>query len=105
MDELLLERFLDYTKWTKDAANKKFRTINYWKARREAKQSMDNLPKYKVGDKVKIRLFQRHKLDPYYIGPYTILEITWNTVKLQEDQSGVILKRNIHIKNILPYRE
>jgi len=105
MDELLLERFLDYTKWTKDAANKKFGTINYWKARREAKQSMDNLPKYKVGDKVKIRLFQRHKLDPYYIGPYTILEITWNTVKLQEDQSGVILKRNIHIKNILPYRE
>jgi len=105
MDELLIERFLEHTKWVKDAANKKLGSINYWKTRRDAKRSMENLHNYQVGDKVKIKLFQRHKLDPFYIGPYTIKEITWNTVKLQEDKTGIILKRNIHIKNILPYRE
>ena len=105
IDEVLIERILEHTKWVKDAVNKKLSTINYWKIRRKAKRSMEKLPEYKVGDKVKIKLFQRQKLDPYYIGPYTINEITWNTVKLQEDRSGVILKRNIHIKNILPYRE
>ena len=105
IDEVLIERILEHTKWVKDAANKKLGTINYWKTRRKAKRSMEKLPEYKVGDKVKIKLFQRQKLDPYYIGPYTIKEITWNTVKLQEDRSGVILKRNIHIENILPYRE
>jgi len=105
MDELLLERFMEHTKWVKDAANKKFGTINYWKTRREAKRSMDNVNDYKIGDKVKIRIFQRSKLDPYYVGPYTIEEITWNTVKLKEDRTGIILKRNIHMKNILPYQE
>ena len=105
MDELLLERFIEHTKWVKDAANKKFGTINYWKTRREAKRSMDNVNDYKIGDKVKIRIFQRNKLDPFYVGPYTIEEITWNTVKLKEDRTGIILKRNIHMKNILPYKE
>jgi len=105
IEELLLERLIEHTKWIKDAANKKFGTINYWKTRREAKKSMEKIHEYKIGDKVKIRMFQRHKLDPYYIGPYTIKEITWNTVKLQEDKTGIILKRNVHIKNILPYRE
>jgi len=47
------------------------------------KEVWKKLPEYKVGDKVKIKLFQRQKLDPYYIGPYTIKEIAWNTVKLQ----------------------
>jgi len=56
--------------------------------------------------KVKIRRFQRHKLEPYYSGPYTIKEITWNIVKkLQVDRTGIILQRNIYIKNILPYKE
>jgi len=77
--------------------------INYWKTRRKAKRSMEKHPEYKVGNKVK--LFQRQKFDLYYIGPYTIKEITCNTVKLQEDKTEKILKRNIHIKNILPYRE
>ena len=76
IDEILIERILKHTKWVKDAANKKLGSINYWKTRRKAKLSMEKLPEYKVGDKVKIKLFQRHKLDPYYIGPYTIKEIT-----------------------------
>ena len=105
MDELLIERFLDHAEWVKKAANKKLGTINYWRTRREAKESMLNKYNYKIGDKVKIRLYQRSKLDPYYLGPYTIREISWNTVKLQDDRTGVILKRNVHVKNILPYRE
>ena len=105
IEEILIERFLEHAEWVKNAANKKLGTINYWKTRREAKYSMENKNNYKIGDKVKIKLFQRHKLDPYYIGPYTIKEISWNTVKLQEDKTGTMLKRNVHIKNILPYRE
>jgi len=66
MDELLIERFLEHQRWIKEAANKRLGTINYWKTRREAKQSMSNKNNYKIGDKVKIRKFQRHKLEPYY---------------------------------------
>ena len=101
IDELLIKRILELTKWVKDVANKKFGTINYWKIRREVKWSMEKLPEYKIGNKVKIKQFQKHKLDPYYIGPYTTKEIIWNTLKLQEDRSRII----IYIKNILPYRE
>lgn len=80
-------------------------TINYWKTRREAKRSIEKVPEYKVGDKVKIKVFQRHKFDPYNTGPSSIKDATWNTVKLQEEKLGIILKKNIHVKNILPYRE
>jgi len=60
MDELLIERFLEYAKWIKDAANKRLGTINYWKTRREAQISMENKMNYKIGDKVKVRQFQRN---------------------------------------------
>ena len=63
MDELLIERFLEHQRWIKEAANKRLGTINYWKTRREAIQSMSNKNNYKIGDKVKIRRFQRHKLE------------------------------------------
>jgi len=80
MNKLLIERFLEHTKWIKDAANKRLGTINYWKTIREAQIRMENKTNYKIGDIVKVRQFQRNKLDPFYTG-YTILSISWNTVK------------------------
>jgi len=54
---------------------------------------MEKVHENKVSDKVKVKLFQRHKFYPYYIGFYSIKVIIWNTVKLQEDRSGTILKK------------
>jgi len=53
--------------------------------------------------KEKIRRFQRHKLEPYYSGPYIIKEIIWNALKkkIQEDRTGIIFQRNVHIKTKL----
>ncbi|ORX44040.1 hypothetical protein BCR36DRAFT_249145, partial [Piromyces finnis] len=103
IEELLMERFIDHAKWVKQAASKMLGTINYWKSRRLAQQSMNNKINYKIGDKVKIRNQQRNKLEPYFIGPFIIREISWNTAKLQDELTGQYLERNVHFKNILPF--
>ena len=68
IDEVLIERILEYTKWVKDAANKKLGSINYWKTRRKAKRSMEELPEYKIGDKVKI-IISKTKIGPILYWP------------------------------------
>jgi len=34
---------------------------------------MEKTHEYKIGNKIKFRIFQRHELDPHYIGSYIIL--------------------------------
>eukprot|EP00833_Pecoramyces_ruminatium_P007356 jgi/Orpsp1_1/1181388/evm.model.c7180000077042.1 len=105
LDEILMERFLEHAKWVEKAAKKMLGTIKYWESRRQENISMKNKNKYKVGDKVKVRNFQRTKLEPYFIGPFIIKSISWNTVKLQDEITGKTLERNVHIKNILPFKD
>jgi len=60
--------------------------------------------KYKVGYYVLIRLFNRSKLDPYFYGPFKVVkEPKYNTVVLEDPNTGKLLSRNVHLKNIYPY--
>ena len=51
-----------------------------------------------------IRLIGRSKLNPYFYGPYKVVnKQKFNTVVLEDPQTGKLLDWNIHIKNIFPY--
>ena len=104
-EEVLMERFITHAKWVKKAASKMLGTLKYWEARQKSKLSMKNKDNYKCGDLVKVRNFNRTKLEPYFRGPYQIIDISWNTVKLKDLETGQELSRYVHFKNILPYHE
>ncbi|ORX63339.1 hypothetical protein BCR32DRAFT_287832 [Anaeromyces robustus] len=57
---------------------------------------MKNKNNFKIGDLVKIRNHQRTKLEPYFLGPYIIKDISWNTVQLQDAGDGTKLERNFN---------
>jgi len=61
---------------------------------------MEDKENFKIVDLVKIRNHQRTKLEPYFLGPYIIMDISWNRVQLQNTMDGTKLERNVHIKNI-----
>jgi len=102
-EEIIMEQFIEHAKWVRKAALKMLGTLKYWEARRQSKISMKNKCDYNVGDIVKLRKFNRTKLEPYFIGPYVIKDIYFNTVKLQDYITGKDLSRYVHFKNILPF--
>lgn len=104
-EEILMNKYINHYKWVKEAATNMRSTLNYWRTRRIAQQNMKNVTQYKVGDKIKIRNIFRKKLDPYYVGPYTIKSIDFNTVTVEEDATGKIQERKVHVKNILPFND
>jgi len=69
--------------------------------RREEKLSMNEGSKLKTGDKVYVRNFSRHKLEPYFLGPFEVIKVQFNTVTLADPNSGELLKRNVHFKNLI----
>jgi len=51
-----------------------------------------------------IRLIGRSKLNPYFYGPYKVVnKQKFNTLVLEYPQTGKLLERNVHIKNVFPY--
>jgi len=51
-----------------------------------------------------IRLIDRNKLDPYFYGPFKIVnKQKFNTLVLEDPSTGKLLKRNVHIKNVYTY--
>ena len=58
---------------------------------------------YKPGDLVMVKLINRRKLDPFFIGPLKIVKKQFNTVTLCDPISNVVADRNVHLKNIVPF--
>jgi len=101
-EEFNFRRFLRHYKWVKEAMEYSEYANKYWEHRIGFSKALKR--KYKTGDYVLIKLFNRTKLDPYFYGPFKIVkEPKYNTVVLEDPQTGRLLPRNVHIKNIYPY--
>lgn len=101
-EEFNFRRFLRHYKWVKEAMEYSEHANRYWEQRMGFSKALKK--KYKVGDYVLIRLFNRSKLDPYFYGPFKVVkEPKYNTVVLEDPNTGKLLSRNVHLKNIYPY--
>jgi len=102
-EELLIEKFIDHYKWVIDACNNIKKNNQYWETRREEITSMNKQNEIKPGDLVKVRNFTRHKLDPYFVGPFEVLSKQFNTTKLIDPNTKLPLERPVHLKNIIKF--
>jgi len=59
---------------------------------------------YNPGDLVLVRLINRRKFDPFFLGPMKIVKKQFNTVTLCDPLTNEIAERNVHLKNIVPYK-
>lgn len=101
-DEFNFRRFLRHYKWVKEAIGYSEYANKYWEHRIGFNKALKK--QYKIGDYVMIRLINRTKLDPYFYGPFRVVkEPKFNTVVLEDPQTGKLLARNVHIKNVYPY--
>ena len=51
-----------------------------------------------------IRLIGRSKLNPFFYGPFKVVnKQKFNTLVLEDPTTGKLLYRNVHIKNVFPY--
>jgi len=101
-DEFLIRRFTKHYKWINEAV-KNIETANkLWEDRR--KQMKRLRANYNPGDLVMVKLINRRKLDPFFVGPMKIIKKQFNTVTLCDPITNQIADRNVHLKNIVPYR-
>jgi len=101
-EEFNFRRFLRHYKWVKEAIEYSEYANKYWEHRIGFSKALKR--KYKVGDYFMIKLINRSKLDPYFYGPFKVVrKPIFNTVVLEDPQTGKLLPRNVHIKNIFPY--
>ena len=100
-EEFWLRKFINHDRWIREAI-KNIETANkLWEDRR--KQIKRMRAKYKPGDLVLVKLFNRKKLDPFFTGPLKIVKQEFNTVTVCDPVTGEVADRNIHLKNIIPY--
>ena len=101
-EEFNFRRFLRHYKWVKEAMDYSEYANKYWEHRMGFSKALKK--RYKIGEYVLIKLFNRSKLDPYFYGPFKIVkEPKFNTVVLEDPRTGKLLPRNVHLKNIYPY--
>ena len=101
-EEYNFRRFIRHYKWVKEAIGYSEYANKYWEHRIGFSKALKK--KYNVGDYVMIRLINRNKLDPYFYGPFKVVrKPKFNTVVLEDPQTGKLLQRNVHLKNIFPY--
>jgi len=101
-EEYIFRRFLRHQNWVKQATEYSDYANQYWEHRIGLSKSLKK--NYKPGDYVMIRLIGRSKLNPYFYGPYKVVnKQKFNTVVLEDPQTGKLLDRNVHIKNVFPY--
>ncbi|ORX76129.1 hypothetical protein BCR32DRAFT_284490 [Anaeromyces robustus] len=75
----------------------------YWATRREEKNSMNQGKRIKPGDLVLVRNFSRTKLKPYFVELLRVIKKQYNTVTLADPASGILMNRNVHLKNIVKF--
>jgi len=102
-EELLIEKFINHSKWVIEACNNIKKNNKYWETRREEITSMNKQNEIKIGDLVKVRNFSRYKLDPYLVGPFQVTGKQFNAVKLVNPNKKLPLERPVHIKNIIKF--
>jgi len=100
-EEYLIRRFTKHRKWIQEAIANIERANALWRDRRQQAKRMKN--NYKKGDLVLVRYVNRRKLDPFFLGPLRIVKVEFNTVSLEDPETGEMMDRNIHKKNIVPY--
>jgi len=101
-DEYLIRKFVKHYKWIQEAIDNITTANKIWEDRR--KQMKRLKADYKPGDLVLIRLINRRKLDPYFVGPMKIIKKEFNTVTLADPITNELANRNVHIKNRVPYK-
>ena len=102
-DEILLEIFISHYRWTMEACANIKNANKYWSVRRQEKQSLNQAKNIQVGDLVLVRNINRAKLEPYFHGPFKVIKKQFNTATLEDPRSGILLNRNVHLKNIVKY--
>jgi len=100
-EEYLIRRFIKHRKWIQEAVNNIENANALWRDRRKQVKRMKN--NYKAGDLVLVRYLNRKKLDPFFLGPLRVIKCEFNTVSLCDPETGEIMDRNVHKKNIVPY--
>ena len=102
-EEKLLEKFCDHYKWVIEASHNMKKINRKWEQERNENYKNNKQNKIKINDLVKVRNFSRFKFDPYYVGPYKVIGINFNTVKLADPTTNLVLERPVHLKNVLKY--
>ena len=102
-EEYIFRRFLRHQKWVQQATEYSDHANKYWEHRIGFNKALRKT--YKPGDYVMIRLIGRSKLDPYFYGPFKVVnKQKFNTLVLEDPQTGKLLERNVHIKKCsFPY--
>ena len=100
-EEYLIRRFTKHRKWIQEAIANIERANALWRDRRQQAKRMKN--NYKKGDLVLVRYVNRCKLDPFFLGPLRVVKVEFYTVSLVDPETGEMMDRNIHKKNIVPY--
>jgi len=100
-DEVYLEKFVDHYNWIQEACQNVKNANQYWATRREERNSMNQATNLEIGDKVYVRNFSRTKIEPYFVGPFQIVKIHFNTATLADLNTGELLRRNVHFKNLI----
>lgn len=101
--EYNVRRFVRHQRWISQAAKYSEWANEYWRKRINSEEILRS--KYKVDDLVLIRLMNRAKLDPYFIGPFRVVAPSkYNTLVLENALTKELLNRNVHIKNVVPYK-
>jgi len=99
-EEYYLRKFITHYQWIREAMNNIETANDLWKDRR--KQLRRRRSKYKPGDLVLVKLINRRKLDPYFIGPLKILKKEYNTVTVCDPIS---VKLQIEILQWVPMKQ
>ena len=100
-EEFLIRKFTRHRKWVQEAEQNIENANALWRERRKQVKRMKK--NYNKGDLVLVRYLNRRKLDPFFLGPLKIVKIEFNTVVLSDPETGEIMDRNVHKKNIVPY--
>lgn len=102
-EEQLLEKFCDHYKWIIEASRNMKKINKKWEEERNETYRNNKQNEIKVNDLVKVRNFSRFKFDPYFVGPFRVVGIHYNTVKLADPKNGLQLERPVHLKNVLKF--
>ena len=100
-EEFLIRKFTRHRKWVQEAVQNIENANVLWRDRRKQVKRMKK--NYNKGDLVLVRYLNRRKLDPFFLGPLKIVKTEFNTVVLSDPETGEIMDRNVHKKNIVPY--
>ena len=102
-EEQLIEKFIDHHKWILDACENLKKNNQYWTQRKEQETRFNKQNEINVGDLVKVKNFTRHKLEPYFVGPYIVIRKQFNTVSLEDPNLKLKLERPVHLKNVIKF--